>query len=506
MNPELDRLVHEALSHYENTLHERIEAGRVNAWLTSGDPSLILPAPSVTLLQVESDRSLELDDTCRFRALGEGATGEVVFLPVARRTAVQPWRVMEANWRDASGAARAAGRGLRELQVQLVRDEDAVAAAGWLSLSIEGPAMLEFVLDRAWAACGDRRVPLRSWTRALSADGAANPPIPWPTLSALEAMTTTLVQVHLDRDHSAARALQLRIGFRHPLGADAPPAVFANAVPAWNSVPCRYPDAADPEQHVSESRQRLVHPLAAPDPHSPWRAWRVLSVYPASGARDIPQRADRVQRAGDEVEFHLAFVPVAAGTKSEPSASPRAGEAWQLAVVLTPAARRWLDRSRGRLSAEYLATTGTAGNDVARGVRFELLPADGRLVPAALRTTSLCASWGGADGWAPFIDARALGLQGPLPMQETRTIGRLVEGFRARFGSELEIVDVADLVRRPSRRGVAPLALRLRVIRPERLPAERRALLRAARHFLARAAARLEGRHAEPDFLVREVT
>jgi hypothetical protein len=182
--------------------------------------------------------------------------------------------------------------------------------------------------------------------------------------------------------------------------------------------------------------------------------------------------------------YSLALVkPDNSGSNRVPRVSnPR------LSVVLSPEARRRLDRAAQHLRVEFEATTGARANDIPIGTEFQVL--DSRGVPLSFRATAtlLSGSSGGTDGLA--LGQLGNHPQDPVaaafPYVRPRRIGEVMATFERYFGNVMAIIDPRDLLRQEHDGRANALLLRVRFVKPGLDIHQRCAMLASCERFLNR--------------------
>jgi hypothetical protein len=477
-----DRILTATLDRIETRLTAIAGAGRLNAMLSLADPALVLPSPSLALMEVDSPATLHLGEGHVFRSLDPiGRDGEAVLTPIGTQAPVHPWKVRGASWMaERDGGTRtkaiAPGGGLAGgIRILLERGEGTTAAAGTLTVAIEGGPGLFGALERAYVSWNG--TPLLSGRPRGGGVclGGDLPAVTGPLHHHVMALAEGLLEIELTRPTAVDRASSLEIHFEDPVPRSSSLRVRTNVIPVWNSVTRRYPHASDAEQAMSEARHSLVHPLDLGSLGSPWKAWDVIRLV---GGRDEPLRkASSVRRGGQASgEYSLSYVP-----------SPNGRRRSVLSIVLSPEARARLDQQGRGVAAEFRVTTGADGNGWVAGTPFELIDTSG--LPLAGRVTGSLVgrSWGGRDGVCPeSCDGDMASVQALLPVGQARSVADAARMLAETFGSELHLVDEWDLLRRDLDGTALPLTVRIRFLVPDRSSQERRPILLSCGRYLAR--------------------
>lgn len=453
-----------ALQLLEQKLLRIAHTSQINALLTLGDPSLVLPSPALALLAVEAAGSCSLDQAV-FRSVEPlGPDGEILFAPLAGGTAVHPWRVTSCAWSDASGED--AADGVRSgVIIHLDRDDRSMALPGWLSLAVDAGPMTPYVLSCARAYGAGHLLASR---RPQNPIGVASlePQGPRPLHFELDALLEQVADVYLPGAVIGEKTLAIELRFAEPIPAppgDRGPAAVANAVAVWNSLPARYPDFFDVEQSVSATTHRRLHPLQPRSLGCRWRPWAISRLA-------LPGSVPTAGQPPPAVVHHVAYTPQDGRDRLA-----------SLSIVLDRA-----PQVGENLIVDYLATTGTVANNVPAGAEFRAIGWGGAPVPRGVAGRIHTGSFGGHDGFgvgdAEILDAdeiRAL-----LRLTERRTIGDVASVLNRFFGDQLRLVDESDLLRRSPLDASWPVLARVAIRRPERRVAEREVLLRAAQRLL----------------------
>lgn len=475
-----------ALDRIEQRLLRIAQAGRINAMLELADAGLVLPSPAVSLMAADCGRTTMLGSGGAFRSLDPiGPDGDVWFTPIQPDPIVHPWRVERAEWSPAAERQLEGTAGwARGVRMRLERAADTTCLEGPLQIGILADVDLECELGAARLCHADAVWPHRPLAVPLEVIGGRVPADALPAHDAVESVCRAVLAADVPRGALRETALDLEIRFREPVRARGPIALFANAMPVWNSRHAVYPDAEDVGQAVSEIRHRLVHPLVPRGLGRGWSAWAVRDVIAVGGEARVTRRGLGAVPLGSG--FHLAFVPCGAAVPDGTDVG--AGEP-VLAVVLDDAGRAAVDRRGGRVRVEYQATAGAAGNGVPRGTEFMWLEGGAFLDGARVRGELMATSGGGANAVEPVenpMDSAAERAGAWWARSRIRSVGDVATALRARYGDEFSLVDEWDLLRRSGTEPLRPLMLRIRFLHPDRPAWERRAVLRSARHFLER--------------------
>lgn len=441
-------------------VHARLQF--VNGLLSLADPGEVLPTPSVSLMAVETGRSIALAPSFVFRSVDAlGPDGEQLLAPIQSESMqIHPWRVdsvIKALPVDPWGAGAIAG-----IDVVLSRDVHATPEAGWLTFQVESPeATTLAALRSAFASVDNQRL---EW-RPFPSEQDGVPTARRGTLC-LDALCRNLVQLKIPPTVARSERLYLELRYRgqRSVRPDVSlPTLRTNVIPVWNSMPAVYPSPHRVGAIMSGLYNRGIHPLTTESLGPRWRAWRVDrvgaavdagTVFPAGDANGSAYRPDG--------GFRLAYVNLASDDRAVVTTVDRDRPA--LAVLIDDDAQKTLEARSQRLQIDFQATTGAACNGIPKGTEFQLVDLSGFLEPR-IRGTLLHRTMGGNSGLASGPDEEAA-VRPFLPSRRRRTVGDVLAYVRGTFGNELEISDPSRLLRRARGNTVSPLEVPVRFRQP----------------------------------------
>lgn len=488
---DLERVLVATLDGFREQLLEVAAMSRVNAMLSMAESAFLLPSPAVSLMQVTAPASHRLGETTVFRSMEPlGTDGDVFFTPIDPDSVVHPWRAESSEWIEMVEPGEpisTPSREVRGLRIVLRRASGTVVSTDWLSLYVDGDPHLQKSLRQGHIYVSGKLLEARP--QRLYFDGkCCYPGSPGSVQYHLESLTRNLVQIRLPADIAANEhvVLEIRYEDRMPLLGEArSPRVHTNVFPVWNSRDHVYPEPSDVEQSVTESLQRIVHPLTTRDLGTGWQAWAIQFAGAADSTkvRFKPSSAEvEVGNGSADDSFDVALAPI-----PKRDIRFRATESCVLAVVLSQATRARLDHRQQRLGVRFRATTGASANAIPAGSEFQLVEVSG--MPLGERVTGqlVCNSWGGTDGLAGALlgDPDANRIHALLP-RRTRSIGDVVHIVDRLFGSELALVDERDLLRPAACDVRQPLLVRVTFRQPSRDRLTKRVLLESCASFLER--------------------
>ena len=499
MSGALTDVVISTLARIENQLIERARLSQLNALLALGDPAFVLPSPAVALVALQAGSTITIDAQQALRSLNPiGVDGEVLLTPVFPNATVHPWTVVSTEWltEDARGAEvaparREALRVVKGCRVVLGRPAGSSISDGALSLHFDLGESYRGSLDRTIVTSGQTtcRVTTLPGAVRLLASGADRL---GPAHHYIGCLARNILLLDLTDVPENLREVPLEIRFPHALPVPmetAAPRVTANAIIAWNSVDCSYPEQSAFEQSVSETRHRCVHPLSTRHIGPAWRAWSVERVGLAGHAHSAFVARNTMagsESDGSEMHYYMACAPLP-NTAAESEARLRnPDERATLSVVIPRDTRILLDERREHLRVAFRSTEGARANGIPADSEFQLIELSGLPTPARVTGHLMTTSWGGHDG----IAADLLGeepierLHAFFP-RAPRSVGDVATLVEHIFGNALELVDPADLVRFGAADRAEPLMVRVRFKPPFRSRPERAALLEACQSVLA---------------------
>lgn len=467
-----------ALERLEQDLDRDLELARVNTVLASCDHSMVLPMPAVSVMEVLVNETVSLAEDLAFRSLEPLAVdGEIWMSPVPCSMEVHPWSVSRVCWQDPGEAAEPTHGGGRVLDVTFSRNPRSAVAPGWLTLLVGGPADVPPLASDNLRAT---HLGIRLATRPVSPRIRGTGPV---ARAHVDALCRGLVQVRISDAALADSAFTLQLHF--PLGTSTGsevPAVHANAVPVWNSLPASRPGLMEIDRWAAGHDGLRVFPLVPEDRRRDWRAWEIDRVMiEADRAVVLPERK---QLWASDGRWHRALLPRA----DLDDAGRESADGSVLAVVVDEAARRRAEKIGGRIRIDYRLTQGPDGTALFAGCAFQLADPLGRRPTGTVRGKLLAPGQGAGSGLqAPgasgsYLDALTSLMPSPLP----RTVGDIERVIDRRFAGELELVDPEDLVRRNAANDVEPLLVRVRSVRPDRPEWSRDTLLSACQSVLER--------------------
>jgi hypothetical protein len=468
---------------------------RLNAILSLADPRLVLPSPAVGLLSLETRQAQRCAPGALFRSSEPlGSAGEALFSPIQTDTIVLPWRVVKAEWirPTAPGCSEAEASDVlvSGLALELERTGSQAHADAPLRLLVDGDDLVQWGLDSARATLeGDPvevarpRPPSGLFSGLIRHAG--------PVHYAIDALFGRLLDVPLSGNLSKHPRLRLDLHFGESIPVDRqakPPDVWTNVVPVWNSVESTYPALNEIQQAVSEASQRISHPLRTHHLGPHWKVFDLLRAGPSNdGSWNLARRDSDRTDVLSERSVLLSYAP---GAHEENwTAWTRGGEpSVDLHVVLTPEARKKLDRLGARLAVRYRSTTGARANGLPSEAEFRLVSPFGLPPGEEIFGCLVGTTWAGYDGISLdfMAEAGAEALRALLPVGFTRTVEDLTVLFRTRFGDTLALVDEFDLLRYERDDGRARLDVRVRFLDAARPWRERRAILAACQAYLNR--------------------
>lgn len=489
-------MLEQAISDIAEVLQRRLDAliaiGRINAILSTGDATLILPSPAVALAKLSSRQTLTLSPTMILRSRDHTIMGEdVIFSPIVHGGNVHPWEVSGCRWLSVDGNAANSNNprtAVTGIAIELTREADSTAREGWLSLFIDAGESCILLGGGVSVRSGVQTLAMRRPRQGIDL-GNTIPTGIGPSRYMLMSLLFNVVECEIPLSLCNQHSITVEIYFPEPISRALLPVdclAMTNVLAVWNSLEFAYPRAYAAEERIAPPRSRLVHPLLTDDLGKCWRTWAVTGVRtnPPLG-RPKPHAKVGISGLVDLSELSLAIAPTVGIWDTDFAKKSNERENTCLSLIVNERLQRRLEAVGGGLRATAVATMGTLGNDVPRGSRLDLVDRVSPKVPEYVKAEMCTTSWGGSDGLT-HLNPEDWSLSRQQAVQRganRRTIDEFATFVEDRFGHWLTIYEPEDLLR-SSQPLVARLTVRIQFKKTDACEAEKRMIIRAAEQLV----------------------
>ena len=459
-------MINEIFKKLQEVVTEIASLSQLNAMLSSSDPGLILPSPALGLIELKSNRSISIADRTKIIPIDGYTVGEeVIFCPLVSDVTVHPWYVDNAEWITTAKGESGLNNQSKGIRIKLKRDSNSTINEGWLNLAILNNIPASRGLHRARIYAGNFRLESR---RCPLSTNIKNFPYKEnrSVIFNMNEINSNLIQIKLSLHLTKQTELMLDLYFDQPILLNSltdSPNVLVNIFPIWNSLECEYPDISDIEQRLSESRNKLIHPLNNHRMGKHWKAWFVKDVYCTNPLRNSTMGSANALLAGGENEekfdHALMIIPTA---ETGNLSIYRSSSAITLAIAISPKARLYLDTRSSQLRAIYSLTMGSYANGISPETRFTLENPETNVEFENVSANLIGTTWGGSDGFGHSLnecnskpDIHSLLIDSP------RTINDLCSTIDKFYGEHIRIIDPYDLIRQSSDLHCEPLYVKI---------------------------------------------